>query len=69
MEHLSGLMTREESDAFVDRIEAHWRDRGFGLWALEVGNSNNNGTPNDLFFTAGPADETEGLFGKIVAPS
>ena len=40
-----------------------------GLWALEVGNSNNNGTPNDLFFTAGPADETQGLFGKIVAPS
>jgi len=36
MEHLHGLMTREESDAFVDRIEAHWRDRGFGLWALEV---------------------------------
>jgi len=36
MEHLSGLMIREESDAFVDRIEAQWRDRGFGLWALEV---------------------------------
>jgi len=36
MEHLHGLMTREESDAFVDRIEAHWRDRGFGLWAVEV---------------------------------
>lgn len=36
MEHLHGLMTREESDAFVDRIEAHWRERGFGLWAVEV---------------------------------
>ena len=36
MEHFPGPMTREETDAFVDRIEAHWRDRGFGLWAVEV---------------------------------
>jgi RimJ/RimL family protein N-acetyltransferase len=36
MEHLAGLMSREESDAFVDRIEANWRERGFGLWAIEV---------------------------------
>lgn len=36
MEHLPGLMTREDSDAFVDRIEAHWRNRGFGLWAVEI---------------------------------
>ncbi|MHB1576956.1 MAG: GNAT family N-acetyltransferase [Candidatus Dormibacteria bacterium] len=25
-----------ESDQLADRIEAHWRARGFGLWALEV---------------------------------
>jgi RimJ/RimL family protein N-acetyltransferase len=36
MEHLHGLMSRDESDAFIDRIEADWRDRGFGLWAVEV---------------------------------
>jgi RimJ/RimL family protein N-acetyltransferase len=36
MEHLHGLMSREESDSFVDRIEADWRDRDFGLWAVEV---------------------------------
>ena len=29
-------MTRAESDAFADRIEAHWRTYGFGLWAVEV---------------------------------
>jgi ribosomal-protein-alanine N-acetyltransferase len=36
MEHFPGLMSRAESDAFVDRIEAHFGDRGFGLWAIEV---------------------------------
>jgi uncharacterized protein (TIGR03118 family) len=36
-----------------------------GLWALEFGNSGNNGDPDTLFFTAGPNDESHGLFGKI----
>jgi RimJ/RimL family protein N-acetyltransferase len=35
-EFLPGLMTREESDAAVDRIEAHFDEHGFGLWAVEV---------------------------------
>ncbi len=30
-----GLMTREESDAQIDRIEAHFDEHGFGLWAVE----------------------------------
>ena len=34
--HLQGALTREESDAFVDRIETQWRDHGWGLWAVEV---------------------------------
>jgi uncharacterized protein (TIGR03118 family) len=38
-----------------------------GLWALEFGNAGNNGTPDQLFFTAGPDDETHGLFGMITA--
>jgi uncharacterized protein (TIGR03118 family) len=38
-----------------------------GLWALEFGNAGSNGTPNDLYFTAGPNDESDGLFGKIDA--
>ena len=40
-----------------------------GLWALEFGNDaplNANGAHNELFFTAGPNDEANGLFGKIV---
>jgi RimJ/RimL family protein N-acetyltransferase len=35
MEHFVQPMTREASDAFVDRITAHWCDHGWGLWALE----------------------------------
>jgi uncharacterized protein (TIGR03118 family) len=35
-----------------------------GLWALEFGNGV-IGNPNTLLFTAGPADESQGLFGAI----
>jgi RimJ/RimL family protein N-acetyltransferase len=31
-----GPMSREESDAVVDRIQAHFQLRGFGFWALEI---------------------------------
>ena len=31
---LGGSLTRDESDALVERIMAGWRDRGFGLWAV-----------------------------------
>lgn len=33
---LPGALTREESDAFVDRIEERFTEQGFGLWAVEV---------------------------------
>ncbi|GAA3144907.1 GNAT family N-acetyltransferase [Nonomuraea salmonea] len=39
MEHFPALMTREESDAFVDRIERQFDERGYSLWALEVRDS------------------------------
>ena len=35
MEHFPEPLTRERSDAFVDRIAAHWAEQGWGLWALE----------------------------------
>lgn len=35
-EHLQGPLSRERSDDFLDRIEAHWNDHGWGLWAAEV---------------------------------
>jgi len=33
MEYFAALMTREESDALLDRIEAHFAAHGFGVWA------------------------------------
>jgi RimJ/RimL family protein N-acetyltransferase len=39
MEHFLAPLTRAESDAFVDRIEAGFAEHGFGLWALEVAQS------------------------------
>jgi RimJ/RimL family protein N-acetyltransferase len=36
MEHLQGTLSRERSDAFIERIEAAWDQRGWGLWAVEV---------------------------------
>jgi RimJ/RimL family protein N-acetyltransferase len=36
VEFLPAPLTREQSDALADRIEAHFEDRGFGLWALEI---------------------------------
>ncbi|HSS82071.1 MAG TPA: TIGR03118 family protein [Gaiellaceae bacterium] len=36
-----------------------------GLWALQFGQGGNNGPAGTLFFTAGPAGESQGLFGQI----
>jgi uncharacterized protein (TIGR03118 family) len=38
-----------------------------GLWALEFGNGAAAGPKENLFFTAGPNDESDGLFGQITA--
>ncbi len=39
-----------------------------GLWSLAFGNGRMAGAPNELFFTAGPDDESHGLFGVIRQP-
>lgn len=36
-----------------------------GLWALSFGSAGNAGVATDLYFTAGPNNETHGLFGVI----
>jgi RimJ/RimL family protein N-acetyltransferase len=36
MEYFPGVLSRAESDSFADRIDAHFKDHGFGLWAVEV---------------------------------
>src|SRR3954453_23990244 len=35
MECFVAPLTREESDAFVDRLEAGFAEHGFGVWAVE----------------------------------
>jgi ribosomal-protein-alanine N-acetyltransferase len=37
MEFMPRCLSRAESDALVDRIEAHFQQYGFGLYAAEVG--------------------------------
>lgn len=36
MEHFPSCFTLEESNALFDRIQKHFDDRSFGLWAVEV---------------------------------
>jgi RimJ/RimL family protein N-acetyltransferase len=36
MEFFPSLLSPSESDARVDRIEAHFEQHGFGLWAVEI---------------------------------
>jgi uncharacterized protein (TIGR03118 family) len=40
-----------------------------GLWALSFGNGKSAGTATTLFFTAGPNDEANGLFGTLTPPT
>jgi uncharacterized protein (TIGR03118 family) len=52
-----GLMKQPDDSTLIIR----------GLWALGFGASNANSGPyNTLFFTAGPNDENDGLFGTLV---
>ena len=36
LEHFPATMCRQASDAFVDRIEQHFAERGYGLWVVEA---------------------------------
>ena len=36
MRHFPAQLSREESDAVVARIESHFNEHGFGLWAVEI---------------------------------
>jgi uncharacterized protein (TIGR03118 family) len=70
-----------EINAYEELPNGHFEHRGVlrgadntplsidGLWALEFGHGalTNNGPLNTLFFTAGPNEEADGLFGTITA--
>jgi RimJ/RimL family protein N-acetyltransferase len=36
MEFMQGLTPPDVSNGFIDKIEAHWDEHGWGLWAVEV---------------------------------
>jgi RimJ/RimL family protein N-acetyltransferase len=36
MQHFPSTLTRQQSDALANRIEAHFLHYGFGLWAVEI---------------------------------
>jgi RimJ/RimL family protein N-acetyltransferase len=36
MRYMQGLTAPDVANAFIDRIEAHWDEHGWGLWAVEV---------------------------------
>lgn len=36
MEHFPSPYSDEETDRMIARIEQHWEQRGFGLWAVEI---------------------------------
>jgi uncharacterized protein (TIGR03118 family) len=78
---LIGTFGDGEITAFGRDSDGDWGPRGQlrgtdhrriaidGLWALQFGKgAANNGPTNTLFFTAGPNDEEDGLFGSISAP-
>jgi uncharacterized protein (TIGR03118 family) len=58
------------SDSFVsDLLGDNGKPLSIGdLWALTPGNGGAAGSPNEIFFTAGVAKESDGLFGAIAAP-
>lgn len=39
MEHFPSVLTQPQSDEMVDRMSAGWQQRGFGLWAVERGDT------------------------------
>jgi len=39
MKHFPNVLSREESNAAVDRVDIHWATHGFGVWIVEIPNA------------------------------
>jgi len=78
---LVGNFGNGKINAYQQRPNGHWKHHGIlkgadgkvikidGLWGLSFGNDGPAGPSTTLYFTAGPQDETHGLFGSIQASS
>ena len=76
-EHSDELLVGNFGSGTIMAFSEHGRFEGFlenrpgkpvvieGLWALAFGNGGNGGVPWTLYFTAGPDDESHGLFGIL----
>jgi uncharacterized protein (TIGR03118 family) len=66
--HAFNLFTGKHEGAMIDDTTGQPLSVD-GLWAISFGggSATNNGPTNTLFFTAGPNDEGDGLFGQIAA--
>ena len=65
----SGTIMSFEPDGDFDGLLESCKERPVvidGLWGLAFGNGTKAGTPDVLFFTAGPNGESNGLFGELV---
>ena len=56
MRFFPALWSREQSDAAFERVQKHWRDRGFGIWVAEIqgqfaGTMGLQQVPFEAFFT------------------
>ena len=76
--HSDELLVGNFGSGTIMAFNEHGRFEGFlearrgepvvieGLWALTFGNGGSGGVPGTLYFTAGPEDESHGLFGGLV---
>ena len=76
-EHSDELLVGNFGSGTIMAFSEHGRFEGFlenrrgkpvvieGLWALAFGNGGSGGVPGTLYFTAGPDDESHGLFGSL----
>jgi uncharacterized protein (TIGR03118 family) len=77
--HSDQLLVANFGNGTVSTFDDHGRFRGLlnglherpivieGIWGLAFGNGGRAGVPSTLYFSAGPGDESHGLFGAIEA--
>ncbi len=58
MEFFPSVLDRAQSDALVDRVQAHFAERGYGPWALEL-------LPEVVAFTTPPNRRSWGLMERL----
>lgn len=66
MRHMPGLLERAASDALAERLRAHFRDHGFGLWAVDLVDRAPQPSAADVPPQAGPATGFIGVVGLAI---